>query len=342
MKALFKERKIWVGGLIALLVILAVGFVLFQRNSLKFPALSEFQALNSVQQNDTIKKLATADPQATWKFLKSAFIVNGEVEGNAHWLAHLVGNMLYAKYGLDGITKCDPAFAYGCFHGVTEKLLADQGVAAVQKVQARCLQIFPPDKSQDSSSCIHGMGHGLLSWEKYSVPQALKDCDMLDTRYQTYCYDGVFMERAKEVPQTTLSDKEIWSFCENLNSAYQYNCARYQSNIFFTKYPNDIARVGSVCRLEKDSVMRNTCIETLGYVAAQNSSGALLGILHQCGLIPIPDRYQCEIAATREVIFQRYAGFDTTSASLCAQMPAAYQTQCTDARNQIKTMYNDQ
>lgn len=269
-------------------------------------------------------------------------MVNGQVVGNAHEFAHIIGNGMYIKYGLAGITKCDTTFAYGCMHGVTQKLLADRGIAAVKEVQDQCTKIFPPDKSQNYTGCIHGMGHGLLTWEKYDVPKALKDCDILDSLYQNYCYDGVFMENASESPHVTESDQKVWKFCLDLDQKYQYNCSRYQSQVFLGEYPGDVARVGVACGHADDDLMSTTCFEGLGYYVSQQNKGMLSGILKQCGQLSLPGRYHCNIGAAREVIFQSYTGWDKTSAAICEQLLGSWKEQCLASNVRVNKIYNNQ
>lgn len=160
-------------------------------------------------------------------------MVNGQVIGNAQELSHIVGNALYSKFGLEGITKCDDAFAYGCYHGVSEKLLQEKGPDIVRDVQNSCLKIYPLAKSKNYTGCIHGMGHGLLTYENMNIAKALKDCGQLDTEYKNYCYEGVFMENSLETKQGFDLNKP-WNFCSDLPEDYHSSCARYQSQFFST------------------------------------------------------------------------------------------------------------
>src|SRR6185295_8507310 len=43
------------------------------------------------------------------------------------------------------------------------------------------------------SQCLHGIGHGIMAWSGYALPDALRHCDALEPGRQP-CYTGVFME----------------------------------------------------------------------------------------------------------------------------------------------------
>src|SRR3989344_7389040 len=205
---------------LALSVVVLAGFLFllgYQPGRLAPPSPEQFRELSYTEQASQIKTAASADPVAAWTYLKQAFIVDGQVVGNAHEFSHMIGNGLYDRYGLDGVKYCDKFFAFGCFHGVSEKILQDQGVSVVVSVQNKCLELFPPKANQDYTGCIHGMGHGLLSWEGLNLAKALRDCEQLDPNYRYYCYDGVFMENGMSAPRQAADIQDPWKFCEQLD-----------------------------------------------------------------------------------------------------------------------------
>jgi hypothetical protein len=300
--------------------------------SSKFPSSEEFRQLDYIHQADVIKTFAKEDPMAAWQYLKDGFMVNGEVVGNAHDFAHLIGNAIYEKFGIAGITSCDETFAFGCFHGVTQKLLETEGVSAIRKVQDRCTEIFPPAKSQNYTGCIHGMGHGLFTYERFNLAKALEDCDGLDSLYQSYCYDGVFMEHVTDMAKNEYNPNQPWQFCEALNQKYQYNCARYQSQVFLGQAANGnaVANVGLNCAKTSNLTLSTTCFESLGYYVTQTHTGDLNQILDDCGKIKSPGKEHCLLGATREVKFQAYTGWQKTRQQICAMLPPDLITQCQD------------
>ena len=44
---------------------------------------------------------------------------------------------------------------------------------------------------------MYGIGHGVLAWASYEIPESLDICDALPTNQDHQsCYSGVFMENA--------------------------------------------------------------------------------------------------------------------------------------------------
>ncbi|MEJ0021799.1 MAG: hypothetical protein WDN47_04470 [Candidatus Doudnabacteria bacterium] len=309
-----------------------------QAVSLGLPPIDQFRNLNYQDQLDLIKRAAEADPVKTWTYVKSAFLINGQQAENAHEFAHLVGNGMYSKYGLDGITNCDETFGFGCFHGVSQELLEQKGVSVVKEIQSRCIQIFPPDKTQNYNGCIHGMGHGLLTWEHFQVGKALLDCDNLDQLYQNYCYDGVFMEHASDLAQNEFDPAHSWQFCSALADKYHYNCARYQSQVFLTRFGIDIPKIGAYCAQAPDEISSSTCSESLGYYITDMNLGKLPQILRSCSQIKGDGSYHCIIGASREVAFQTYVGWQETAEALCESLPANWKNQCPTTSQSLAPM----
>ncbi|MEO8065954.1 MAG: hypothetical protein ABI643_03855 [Candidatus Doudnabacteria bacterium] len=294
----------------------------------KFLPVQDFRKLSYQQQLDLIKSYSQSDPGKSWSYLKSAFLVNGQQVVNAHQFAHLVGNGMFAKYGLEGITKCDETFAFGCFHGVTQQLLEQKGVSVIKEIQDRCLKIFPPDKTQKYTGCIHGMGHGILTWERFQVPIALADCGELIAAYQNYCFDGVFMEHASDLAVNEFDPNHPWQFCSQLDAQYHYNCARYQSQVFLMAFGSNIPKIGANCAAGPDETLRSTCFESLGFYITQSNMGALSQVLKECDQIKGAGSYHCKIGAIREVTFQSYPDWQQTSKALCLSLPENWQSKC--------------
>ena len=284
--------------------------------TVNLPSEEEFKNANYSTQVSAIKSLSQTDPIKAWDYLKKAYTENGVVVGNAHELAHLVGNGLYVKYGVDGVLYCDTTFAFGCFHGVTQKLLEDKGPGVVSSIQDKCVQYFPPP-TQGYTGCIHGMGHGLYTWEHLNATQALKDCDQLSNQYKPYCYDGVFMEHASDLSKNDFDSNHPWQFCESLDQVYGYNCARYQAQTFLAMYNSDLIKMEISCNKTTNQTYKTVCLESMGYYITQNTQGDLQKILKQCQTLSSSDGASCLIGASRETIFQKYAGWQTTSNAIC-------------------------
>lgn len=305
------------------------------------PLPEEFRNLDYSTQRNVIENLVKDDPVYAWDYLKRAFVVNGEVVGNAHEFAHTIGNAIYKQIGLDGITNCDPTFSYGCYHGVTEDLLKIKGAGAVLETQKKCLEIYPSEVNNLYTGCIHGMGHGLLTWEELNVSRALNDCDLLDKQYRNYCYDGVFMENGFLKPNQEFNSESFWNFCTELDDSYQYNCGRYQTQILFGVFGNDFKGIGRECSNAPNDVFKTTCSESIGYFISQKTNGRVGEVMNLCREISYDQvRNYCIIAAAKEAIFQEYQNWQENSLALCQILSSDWKSRCLESNEQVKEIYN--
>ncbi len=299
-----------------------------EATSMSLPDASEFKNIDYGQQVTLIKQLAIDDPIYAWSYIRKAYTQNGEVVGNAHELAHVVGRGLYNKFGLQGILNCDITFAYGCFHGVTQALMQVEGKDAIEQVETSCTDYFPPDVNHNFSGCIHGMGHGLLTWENLNISSALMDCDILIDSYKNYCYDGVFMEYSMDVPKSSVDMSDPWKFCEDMDVKYQYNCARYQAQTFQLQSNGNIQSIASDCNKTSNETFKATCLDGLGYYITQTSQGDLAQILGSCGNLKNNDYIHCVSGSAREVAFQEYSDWENISSTLCNKLSDPDKTKC--------------
>ena len=300
------------------------------RATLPYP--QHFRSLPYQKQTEIIEQVSNDNPSEGWEYLKQVFVVNGQVVGNAHELSHIVGNTLYQQKGIEGIEICDPTFAYGCYHGVTEQFLITEGVSSVREAMEQCRKIFPVTQSSNYLpyySCVHGLGHGLLSWEGLDLGKALKDCDRLDVREQQYCYDGVFMEHSFSAPFASFDKAEPWKLCTDLDEKYHMNCARYQPARFAEKFHVDLPTSARMCLEAETETLRGFCIDAVGFALAYTFRDTVDTIKHTCGSIPLETyRYRCITAAAGELVFQRYQEWEESSFKLCDTLPEPWQGQC--------------
>jgi len=276
-----------------------------------------------------VKEIAASDPASSWEFLKKTFMVDGQVVGNAHEFSHIIGNSLYKKFGLKGVRSCDTTFAYGCMHGVTEAMLSKEGVEKVRYIEEECLKYFPPEINNNYSGCIHGMGHGLMTFEGGDYKKALVDCDRLSFAYRIFCYDGVFMENSTYPDQINFDKNDPWKLCKNLSATYFEPCAKYQSQIFLNSFQNSIEEVGVNCAAGPADVLRETCFQSLGYFIAQTSLGDPNKIFKECSRVKDEDgEATCVMGGAIETIFQRYGNWKASAQNLCSRLPQTKKDVC--------------
>ena len=293
------------------------------------------------QQEETIMRLSNSSPGRAWEYLKKTAVRNDGVVLNVHGLAHTIGNALYRKKGFEGMQICDPAFSFGCYHGVTEEFLQEKGVKKVPSAAKKCKEVFPArNQFMQYSSCVHGIGHGLLTLREFDLKKALQDCDMLEEGDRSYCYDGVFMEHSFSASKKDLVNTGPWSLCKNLDEKYHINCARYQPSIFSTVFAMSFTEIANTCIEAPTGTLREHCIIAVGFSVAHKTRGDADIILEMCKAIKDNVyKNQCIIAAAEELIFQGYQGWKENAFTLCFVLSGEWQEQCRKRTQNIVELY---
>jgi plastocyanin len=299
------------------------------------PKPEMFRTLSDNDQATILHSISKDDPKGGWEYIKEAFLVDGQVVGNAHELAHIVGNNAYRKNGFDGIKICDPTFAYGCYHGITEQFLLTEGSGGTRMAMEKCRETFSPNKQGGELpyySCVHGLGHGLLTWNNLNLKKALIDCDRLDDTEQSYCYDGVFMEFSFSTPQNYyLHAQNPWKMCTELGEQYAMECARYLPILLGGTLSKSTDDTMTLCAQAPTETLRGGCIDRLGFTLAYEGPNAPENIQLRCGAIK-DEIYnaRCVTAAAGELVFQQYQNAEKNAGKLCTSLPAPWQGQCTE------------
>jgi len=112
---------------------------------------------------------------------------------HCHDRAHEIGRMAYDLFGTQAFAYAGHSCKSGAMHGVTESLLAERGTEDLaEEVAVLCATVV---RDFFRHQCVHGVGHGLLGWVSYELPDALELCDRLtEEADRVSCYSGVFME----------------------------------------------------------------------------------------------------------------------------------------------------
>jgi len=218
-----------------------------------------------------------------------------------HPLVHFIGRASYKQernmeklFATDG-SVCDSGF----YHGVIEQNLAERGIIIFQDEQAKsfqgvtdiCGSIADYSIPLRYSSCIHGLGHGLMYVTDNDLPISLKGCDTI--RGASTCYGGVFMENAGSTTNPFhyskyLRDDDPLYPCNNINDKYELACWRYQSLHFARLTNRDWARTIEMCLQIPDS-FQGTCIQFVGSNLINYSEDANL---MKSVLTQVPSQYQ--------------------------------------------------
>lgn len=205
-------RKYWKYTVILALLIINLCLLLLyvpQKNTENFPELSKINSqMDFGQLSEFFQNLAKEKGgRYAFKALKVAQLGPNI---DLHLLGHGVGDILYKQEGVNAVTACDNDFRNACSHSVVIGLFNDQGEAALESIKSACEKA--PGGLGAYTMCFHGLGHGILSFEKYDMAKASKVCQKTGTPEHGYaeigeCISGMVME----IIGGGFHDKDVWS-----------------------------------------------------------------------------------------------------------------------------------
>ena len=200
----------------------------------------------------------------TYKSLKST---------DQHRMAHVFGEILYMYAGIDGVSVCDEAFFFGCYHSFLGTALQYEGLVVLPSLNELCNR-----DAESERDCQHGIGHGVLTFLGYRFPnlvQALERCFSLRF-YPEWCFGGVFMEYNF---QTMLADEgRVRVFqtdkpfypCIELDQAFRPACyfsqPQWWLKVLKGSAKERFGQIGNLCKkLEKED--QKYCFSGSGDIA---------------------------------------------------------------------------
>lgn len=171
-----------------------------------------------------------------------------------HLSAHVMGELIFAARGTEGIAVCDAEFGFGCYHGFFGRAISEGGEASIPELDAACVAAFGPL----GSGCQHGIGHGVLEYVGYeNVTKALELCEGT-TRPSPLlgCPSGVFMEYNTPlvgagdglVPSSrAVTAETVYEPCTSVPSAFQGSCYFQLGQWLAPSLSEDLGKLGRIC-----------------------------------------------------------------------------------------------
>ena len=189
--------------------------------------------------------------------------------GDCHQAAHKAGRFAFQIYGNKVFQAHVSPCHSGGYHGATEAYFAKNGTDKLsEKLKTICAAA---ENSFFSHQCLHGVGHGLMAWTNYELPDALKDCDLLDTAvHQESCFTGVFMENivggltsSSDCHKTKYLSDDPQYPCSVVNDKYKSSCYFLQTSRMVQLFGGDFAKVAEQC-LEAPEAYQYSCFGSMG------------------------------------------------------------------------------
>ena len=138
----------------------------------------------------------TKGPLYAYDVLRKAKIKPGV---DIHLLAHFIGDVLYKQKGVSGMEYCTEEFTNACSHTIVVGLFLERGKSALPEIVEVCNKV--PGNKNAYGLCFHGLGHGVLAYTKYDLPQAINICSKIKPKTPRdnefpQCVGGAIMEIA--------------------------------------------------------------------------------------------------------------------------------------------------
>lgn len=263
-----------------------------------------------------------------WQDLKQKYKSRAGSEGDIHDSAHLAGSLIYKQKGFDGIADCSPDFAFGCYHGFLDEAFK-KDLSKLADAHDACSKLGS-GLTGPVASCIHGIGHGVVSFYGTDLKKSLASCRKL-TSGSEFCFDGVFMEYARSAPESAFKKNDPYFPCSELEKefgpVFDFACGRNQPSLLMQRLGKKFDEVVQICRSSTSKKFQEACFDSLGFSLA--ASGDEQQIIQGCGQIGILElTRRCIVAAAGELIFQEVPGWETKSENICQSIPA--QEECLD------------
>lgn len=277
--------------------------------------------------------------------------------GSCHNVAHEAGRFSYEIYNEESFKFCGGECHSGCYHGATEAYFQDHGTANLaENLNLLCSSEL---NAFFSHQCIHGIGHGLMAWTSYDLPEALESCNALNQR-QDSCWTGVFMEnivgglskadaeKNKNAEHFTkyLSDDPQYP-CTVVEDKYKFSCYFLQTSRMMKLFAGDFKKVADAC-LKAETPYQQSCFDSMGRDAGGSNPHNAPGAILACSYAPKGNyRLGCLMGAAQDAMWDTTGqddaiGFckllsDKQEKDVCYNMIFSRATEIFTSANDLKT-----
>ena len=228
---------------------------------------------------------------------------------DCHREAHIIGRETFKIIGAKVFELTGSECHSGFYHGAMEELIIEKGEADLQHNVEDICNIFTTNFG--SFECFHGVGHGVMAYVDYNLPEALEICNGFETSFErSSCAGGVFMENivagqgnaSIEGHQTNWLSDDMQFPCNTSNIWYQKEqCYLMQTSWMLYKNNYDFEKVSGLCS-EADPEFIKTCYQSYG----RDASGFYLRdpkkTLSACSIVPSQNFTDCVSGGVQVVL----------------------------------------
>lgn len=212
-------------------------------------------------------------------------------KSSEHEHTHILGELLYEEYHMEGLGECDGSFGFGCYHGFFNAAIYAEGIEILPELDAACKKKY----GLVDTRCQHGLGHGLLVYTGYeNLTDALMWCTTISTQPTGSCTGGVFMEynfHTMEMPlgdyYRPMEDEDPHAPCMSLPEQFRASCYQEQPLWWAKHFDNDYKKMGMLCaELPAHTPHSDSCFMGVGNAISEKSLYEYTEVISQCGTMP--------------------------------------------------------
>jgi mono/diheme cytochrome c family protein len=259
----------------------------------------------------------------------------GPIESDCHRIVHAIGAGALAHYDgnvgqafVAGRASCTS----GYYHGILER--AFLGIPQTQLGSAaRRFCSDPKVRTTEfiAYQCVHGLGHGLMIYTGYDLPESLKTCDSLANGWDaTSCTGGVFMENYQSsygVKSRWLKENDLIYPCNAVAKRHKFYCYNLVTARILPKVDYNWTKAAKVCRKSEPGWVP-ICFQSMGRDASGYTRLDPVRILDICKVGKEQAR-ECIFAAAMDMV---YTDVNARRAKvLCDMAPESTRAYCWQA-----------
>lgn len=142
-------------------------------------------------------KALTREKSATAAIAEAKAMREKGIINDCHMVAHMVGQENLYKHNYDlgkSLATCPMDCIQGCIHSSVQNYIAEKidKKDIANELSKVCANIERP--SELYTQCVHGVGHGFLTGNYMTLPEAIKACEKFESSDISTCLGGVTME----------------------------------------------------------------------------------------------------------------------------------------------------
>ena len=272
-------------------------------------------------------------PKKALALLREKIATDPSIEATCHPIAHTIGAGALLRYHGDvarAFGEGDPTCGSGYYHGLLQWKLAGVTPDKVATV-ARTVCTSPKIRANayDYYQCVHGLGHGLMLYTRYDLPQALKLCHQLATSYDSIsCTGGVFMENQQSsygIRSKYLKKDDLLYPCDVVKDQDKLYCYLLVTSYILPQVGYDWKKTADWCR-KSDAGFVQYCFQSYGRDASGSAREDPNGIIKNCSQAGSGER-ECIFGAVRDILNNDPS--DTRSKQLCEKVDSQFRSYCT-------------